>query len=835
MISLNTERNRRILVIDDNRSIHNDFRKILCPSSKGDDFLAEAEALLFDSAPAAAARLSFEIDSAYHGQEGLDRVKQAVQEGRPYAMAFVDVRMPPGWDGVETAAQLWKICPDLQIVICSAYADYTWTGMADRLRNAHQMVILKKPFDAIEVLQLADSLTEKWHLHQQVKMKMEQLETVILQRTHDLQATNTRLEGEIQERKRTEAALRDSEERYQLLFQKNPLPMFVLDTETSSFLAVNEAAVREYGYTAGEFLSLHLKDVVLSESGASVPSDKEAAVARHRKKDQSVIDVEIASCPILISGRKAELILANDITGRKIAEARIREQAMLLDMAQDAIYVRDLAGGIKFWNNAAERLYGWTTAEAVGANLAQLFPDDAKKLLNEAEQLLLAKGEWRGELSQKAKGGQEVISDSRWTLLTDHDGKPLSVLVINTDQTERKKLEAQFLRAQRMESIGTLASGMAHDLNNILAPILMSASVLRWKLPATDQEVIIKRIETSVKRAAEIIQQVLTFGRGVRGQRVAVDPAELLLEVGKIVGETFPKNITIRIDASSHLGPILGDRTQIHQVLLNLCINARDAMPEGGFLTLRAENHRVSEEFAAANVPSQPGAYVLLKVTDTGCGIALPDRDKVFDPFFTTKDIGKGTGLGLSTVMGIVKSHHGFINVDSELAKGTTFRVYLPASSDATVKSVETPKPVLPRGRGETILLVDDEGAILEATGKTLEQFGYRVLSASDGATALEIFQRAEPEVDLVLTDIMMSGMDGVALVRAIRKIDSTVRVIASTGLGVKLVPEELELLTANLLLSKPYDAETLLATLQQALKGAVKRGARDLVSEVAG
>ncbi|HZM03908.1 MAG TPA: response regulator [Candidatus Saccharimonadales bacterium] len=715
MSSPHNSRNLRILVIDDNRSIHDDFRKILCGGSTKSDSLTEAEAILFDAAPPVSNRLAFEVHSAYHGQEGLTLVKEAIQNGRPYAMAFVDVRMPPGWDGVETAAHIWEVCPDLQIVLCSAYSDYSWNQMADRLRNAHQLVILKKPFDSIEVLQLADALTEKWQLHQQVKMKVDQLENLVQQRTTVLRETNQRLEREVIERKRS--------------------------------------------------------------------------------------------------------------------EARIQEQAMLLNMAQDAIYVRDLAGGISFWNTGAERLYGWSAQEAVGADVGRLFPEVKQKAFAEAERSLLEKGEWRGEVCQKSKDGQEVITDSRWTLLRDGARSPCSVLVINTDQTEKKKLEAQFLRAQRMESIGTLASGMAHDLNNILAPILMSASMLRWSLPVKEQEVTITRIETSVRRAAEIIQQVLTFGRGVNGERVPVNLAELMEEIGKIIGQTFPKNITIVLDEAPKLWPIIGDKTQIHQVLLNLCINARDAMPAGGILSLRAQNLRVGEECAALNVPAKAGPYVLLQVTDTGCGIAPSNRDRVFDPFFTTKDIGKGTGLGLSTVLGIVKSHHGFVNIDSELKKGASFRVYLPASTESATTITVAPSHVLPRGEGETILLVDDEKDILLATGKMLEQSGYKVVAASSGDEALDLFRQQEEAVDLVLTDIMMAGMDGMALIHALREIDPAVRIIASTGLGVKLRPVDLQLLPANSLLSKPYSAETLLTSLDRALKGTPKRTRYGLVS----
>jgi signal transduction histidine kinase len=280
--------------------------------------------------------------------------------------------------------------------------------------------------------------------------------------------------------------------------------------------------------------------------------------------------------------------------------------------------------------------------------------------------------------------------DSRWTLLKSEQGNPRSILVINTDISESKKLEAQFLRSQRMEGIGTLATGMAHDLNNILAPILMSAGTLRWDLSTEDRELAITRIEMSVKRGAEIIQQVLTFGRGVTGERVAIDPVALVEEMTQIISQTFPKDITIGMQAGEDVWSIIGDKTQIHQVLLNLTINARDAMPNGGKMLLVAKNIIVDEHYPVLHAPARPGPYVMLSVADTGCGIPKANLERIFDPFFTTKEFGKGTGLGLSTALGIVKSHQGLVAVESETEVGTTFRVLFPARPAAAEK--EAPK-----------------------------------------------------------------------------------------------------------------------------------------------
>jgi nitrogen-specific signal transduction histidine kinase/CheY-like chemotaxis protein len=398
-------------------------------------------------------------------------------------------------------------------------------------------------------------------------------------------------------------------------------------------------------------------------------------------------------------------------------------------------------------------------------------------------------------------------------------------LALANDVTEKKKLEAQFLRAQRIEGIGTLATGMAHDLNNILAPILISAGTLRWDLTPDEQEKAINRIEVSVKRGAAVIQQVLTFGRGLNGERVAIHLGEVMEEVVRILGRTFPKDIIVTSKVEEGLWTLIGDRTQIHQVLLNLCVNARDAMPQGGRLVLRARNVMLTEARPALPVPARPGPYLLLQVSDTGCGIAPADRERIFDPFFTTKEIGKGTGLGLSTVLGIVKSHQGAMMVESELGKGTTFRALLPASPEAVQSAVPYMAPELPRGDGEAVLIVDDEPEVVSGMREMLEKQNYRVLVAKNGVEALAMVQRHGQAINVVVTDVMMPEMDGVEMIRVLRKIHPRLKIIASSGLGTdrggSLRSEELKALNVKSFLVKPYTVDKLL----EALHGLLRNG----------
>jgi two-component system, cell cycle sensor histidine kinase and response regulator CckA len=821
----------RILVIDDNRAIHNDFRKILCPAV--DDQLEDLESALFGPQDTGVKPPVFEMDSAYQGQEGLDMLEQAQKEGRPYWMAFVDVRMPPGWDGVETISRLWEAAPDLQAVICTAYSDYSWSSMTSRLKQRDRLVILKKPFDAVEVLQLAAALTEKWSLLQQSKLKLEQLESLVADRTEVLSKTSESLKSEVQRRQRTAEALSESEKRYQLLFHKNPLPMYVFDLDTLAFLAVNDAAVEKYGYSAEEFGSMTIRDLHVVEEaprlveqllGEKARASANGLIVKHLKKDGSTIWAEVVSRVVTFSGREAKLSLANDITERKTTEDRVREQAALLDLASDAILVRDLSGKVRFWNKGAERLYGWSAARAIGNQMNALFPKQDKLALAAAEEELLARGEWTGELRKHTQSGQEVTVSTRWTLLRNERGEPCSVLIIDTDITEKKKLESQFLRAQRMEGIGTLATGMAHDLNNILAPILMSAGYLRWDIAPEEREKAIGRIELSVKRGAEIIQQVLTFGRGIDGERVSVKPADLVAEIAEFIGQTFPKNISVSVSSQPDLWLLTGDRTQIHQVLLNLCVNARDAMPKGGHLTLRANMTTLTEPMAALPTPAQPGPYIFFEVADTGSGIAPADRERIFDPFFTTKEVGKGTGLGLSTALGIVQSHHGVVTVESELQRGTTFKVFLPASPRAAHKDTSKINALPPHGDGEAILIVDDEPDIISGMRQMLERHNYRVYTATNGEVAMEMIERGEQKIDVLVTDMMMPAMDGVALIRAIRGTMPELKIIAASGLGTDMAgndrTQELKSLGVAVFLQKPYGTHKLLHTLNQLLRG---------------
>lgn len=628
---------------------------------------------------------------------------------------------------------------------------------------------------------------------------------------------------------------------------------------------------------------------------------------------------------------------------RQQAEARIREQAALLDKAHDAIYVRDLEQRIVYWNEGAERLYGWQAEEAIGKRADELFSTDVSARHDEARRQVMEKDEWMGELSQSTKTGKEIIVESRRNLLRDGQGNPKSILVINTDiterkqaamalaeseerfrqlaeqssevfwfislnpqrvtyispavkkvlgllaeqiyenpevwaeaihpddlsrvraawqaclqgqtprfdaeyrvvrpdksvstvqaigtpirnaageiiriggmlkdVTERKRVENQMLRTQRLESIGTLAGGVAHDLNNALAPILMTVELLRMEYP--DATKLIDMVETSARRGADMVRQLLTFAKGVEGARLLIQPQHLLKEMEKIIKGTFPKNIGLQTNYAKDLRTILGDNTQLHQVLLNLCVNARDAMPNGGRLTLEAENVVVDEAYASSVAEAKPGDYVVWRVTDTGTGIPAEIVERIFEPFFSTKGPDKGTGLGLSTVVGIIKSHGGFIRVYSVPGQGTSFVVYLPADGAGTAP-VDSGKVVDAfRGKGESILVADDEPAVRQAARAVLTALDFKVFTAADGTEALIQVAEKRNELSAVITDLHMPHMDGLAFVRALKRMMPEVGIIVTSGRLEEREVKEFKSLGVSALLEKPYTQEKLVQALK--------------------
>jgi PAS domain S-box-containing protein len=642
-------------------------------------------------------------------------------------------------------------------------------------------------------------------------------------------ATLMVISEDITERKRTEDALRHSEERLRLITNLVPLGIFAKDSAGRHIFA-NPALAEFAGLSVEEMLGKDDFDLVTDRAQAEgyrandlavIQSGSKMMISEEPRTDLSGRTrlLQTIKIPFTVAetGEPAVLGVCTDITEQKRIEGRFRR---LVDANVQGVFFWNTNGETTGANDAFLRMVGYTREDLDAGRIrwADMTPPE----LVEQDRRALAELATTGVCEPFEK---EFIrrDGSRVPILvgpaTFEDNKDEGFCFV-LDLTERKKLEQQFLRAQRVESIGTLAGGVAHDLNNILAPILLSVGLLKSEFDTPKARSILKMVADSAQRGADIVGQLLSFARGLEGRRTEVQPKLLFQELENIIKDTFPKDIRLRFSVANDAWTLFGDPTQVHQILLNLCLNARDAMPGGGSLTIKADNYILDEHVVKMHKQAKAGRYVCITVTDSGTGISPEIIQRIFEPFFTTKEPNKGTGLGLSTVMAIVKSHEGIANVYSEPGKGTTFKVYLPAMGTLSEGHPNrTPQIDLPRGNGETILVVDDEASILAVTGQTLEHFGYRVLNANDGAEAVALYAEKKDEIAVVLTDMMMPIMGGTSLVSVLLRINPAVRIVRSSGLSSYGDENRLSAAGVKNFLTKPYTAETLLKTIRGVLE----------------
>jgi PAS domain S-box-containing protein len=632
---------------------------------------------------------------------------------------------------------------------------------------------------------------------------------------------------DITERRRAEEALRVSEQKFAAAFQGCPEAISITSAATGRYLDVNDVFLKTVGFRREEVVGRLSHDLKVWVD----PKDRDRWLALmqsnghvhgyetpFRMHSGEIRLFEVSSEKIEINREPCYLHFIHDITLQKESEGRIRQQAALLDQTQDAVLVTDMEGRLRYCNKSAGRFFGMTESQLIGQGVERLMFPGKQARFREACLTTLEKGAWSGEATATSSVGSCALS-SRWTLIRDAFNRPDSFLIVNTDVTEQKRLEEQFLRAQRMESIGTLASGVAHDLNNILAPILMGADSLEPLARGSEEKEIIGLLRSSARRGADIVRQLLMFGRGAQGQRSHLQPGSLLKEMVRVMQETFPKSIRLEQDFPENLGLIHADPTQVHQVLMNLCVNARDAMPNGGTLSLSAENLVIDDYYAAMNREARPGPYVVIQVSDTGMGIPPEILHKIFDPFFTTKDPGKGTGLGLSTVLGIVKGHGGFTQVTSRPGQGSCFKIYFPAIEQKQALPGPPRNTIAtPRGHNELILIVDDEEVIRNALQRILLQFGYHVMSTGNGADALVVFSKHKTEIAAVVTDMVMPVMDGPTLIQSLRHLAPQLSIIGMSGLEEQYEDARKAGMTEGAFLIKPFDPIALLRLLRKVL-----------------
>jgi two-component system cell cycle sensor histidine kinase/response regulator CckA len=620
---------------------------------------------------------------------------------------------------------------------------------------------------------------------------------------------------------RAEEARRQSEERFTRMFRYNPTAMACTDADHGRLLDVNDRFLETFGYTREEVLGrttreldlwadLGLREMILAQVAAD--GMLREVECRLRTKTGQIRVVSLWMEVLQFGEHPTYLWALSDITERKKYEDELRLQSCVLEKMAEGVNATDAGGRIIFSNPALDAMLGYERGTLVGRHVSELNdlpPAESQAFVMGVMEQLKRTGSWSGEITNRAKDGKRLLTRVRITLV-EILGQQCSVTV-REDITDKRKLESQLLRAQRMESLGRLAGGIAHDMNNILAPITMAVPMLRTGFAPQQGEHLLNTIEASAHRGAQLVRQLLYFGRGVDGENIPIRVRDVVRELEGMLVEMFPRNIEILTNVAGDTWPVRGDPTQLHQVLLNLCVNSRDAMPEGGTLRLTVKNVMIAEDCARHSPDARPGPHVQITVTDSGTGIPPQHMDKLFDPFFTTKDVGKGTGLGLATVAGIVKRHGGFVGVQSETGKGTTFDVHLPAAPLAADQARTARAELPPRGRDQLILVVDDEPNIRSIARDVLVRRGYRVLTASNGREAVAIVEAQASELKLVITDIDMPVMDGFGLIGLLRSRHPALKVVVSTGIQSTLRAgrqDELKKLGVETVMQKPYSPE---------------------------
>ncbi len=631
-----------------------------------------------------------------------------------------------------------------------------------------------------------------------------------------------------------EQALRESEEKYRNLVQGLPDLILIYDAEGTHIACQSSEPEmlllppeRFLGRTAREVLPPDLADWLMADiarvlDGEMVPPGEYSLPIAGEKR--------YFERRLVRYGQDQVMIIIRDITDQMQAEERLRFQAHLLDAVEQAVVVTDTEGHVVYWNPFAEKLYGWSAEEAMGHTTLELMADDQSRQHGVEILARLQSGRrWSGEYEARHRNGTIFPIHSTCTPIFDERGNITHIIGISEDITERiqaeaekGRLEQQFHQAQKLESVGRLAGGVAHDLNNLLSPILGYGEMLLDETPEPDPRIeLLEEIVSAGRRARDLVRQLLAFSRKQTLKFRFIDLNILLQNFEKLLRRTIREDVFIYLRPAPSLPPVKGDAGQLEQVIMNLAVNARDAMPDGGELTIETAQVELDESYTAQHEGARPGLYVMLSASDTGHGMDAETKKHIFEPFFTTKEVSKGTGLGLATVYGIVKQHGGNIWVYSEPGHGATFKVYLPVTSESPHAETEEEDRHTPSGfRGsETILLVEDNDQVRNLTLAILKREGYKVISAANGREALEELDRHEAPVHLLLSDVVMPGMNGRQLFEQLSGRYPDMRVLYMSGYTDDVIAQRGIMEPGVHFIQKPFSIKVLAARVREVLE----------------
>lgn len=783
--------NHRILIIDDDHEIRNSYRTVLAPQdgdyTPSNVQLAKLLGNVISSESSAVPR--FELSFAGQGSEGIAMVESALEKNEPMAAAFIDIRMPPGMDGMETAARIRNIDADIEIVIVTAYSDRSREEIVRVVGGPEKLLFLRKPFDPEELTQMALSLTAKWNLAHQATERQNELQTVLM---------------------------------------TTPAAIFSVD-QNKRITSWNPAAERITGYPARQVLEKPcLFGGIAGEKwcASCIFEDEKRAGRNHeiRIVDSTGTHRTLLKNGTCIKDRHGSIIRLVesfwDITARKAAEAALEESESrfraLVETTSDWVWECDAQGRFTYCSPLCKTIYGYDSHELMGRSLFELLtlPEEIAEKQALFEQCVENKrGFHNMEHCSRTKEGQSIHIESSGMPVTGGSGNVTGFRGIDRDITkrkviekERRELEAQYRQSQKLEALGTLAGGIAHDLNNVLTPIMGSAQISLLKLDS-DSSIYnnLKTIEESVERAADLIHQILAFSRKQVMSAKPLDLSFLIRSFAAMLRRLIREDIQLTFELEEDLWCIQADKNQMEQVLINLVVNARDAVEEGGEVVVQTANLVITKhDSVQADRRLVPGPYVVMSVRDNGQGMDGETLGRIYDPFFTTKDVGKGTGLGLSTVYGIVKQHGGEIRVDTSPGKGTRFDIYFKKTERSGRTGEETKLQEVSGGR-ETILLVEDDAEVRDIVQSGLSHYGYRVIEAANGVEALRLFKTLDGRIDLVFTDVVMPGMGGQTLAETIRSHKPDLPVLFMSGHPFEVNTRELAGIHGNEFIQKPF------------------------------